>query len=163
MSTWALSVRGTGRYARPCWSGLFSELSGVSYRQSSPGPSLPLLGEEEGWWEGTGHLCGCTSHLAHRLGSHILLEKYLRERGHVCLSGWGGLPGFGGLTGPSILSPGFPGSQSYIPGDRKGAAAPLTQSQFSTGPDSSASSFPHSRICSTSRRDGCRSWTSLER
>lgn len=143
----------------PCWSGLFSAGSILL----PPPPLLPLLGEEVGWWEGSLNIFGgCPSCLVHPLGNQRLLD--VRERGQDCISGWGVCLDLGCHLGPQ---PSLLASQALsLTGFKaKRVQHPLLPSPigFSTGPDSSASSSPHSPICSTSRRDGCRSWTSLER
>lgn len=154
-ATGALSEEWTAR--SPCWSSLFSKAA------FSCQPPLPLLGEEVGWWEGSWNIFGgCPSRLVHPLGSQRLLD--VRERGQDCISGWGVCLNLGCYLGPQ---PSLLASQalSLIGFKAKRVQHPLLPIPigFSTGPDSSASSSPHSPICSTSRRDGCRSWTSLER
>lgn len=131
-------------------------------RQSSSGPSLPIFGEKGGLGEGSLDIYSeCASLPAYVLALRDCWRKSPR------LPQWlGSLPGFGGYLGPQPPFPGFPGPQSHRTRARMGATPPPQPwlgLNLSTGPKSPASSSSHSPICSTSRRDGCRSWTSLER
>lgn len=68
-----------------------------------------------------------------------------------------------GIPGPLPLTTDFP-EPHLTDWGRTGTAPSAPQPRWlSVGPDLPTSSSPHSLICSTSRRDGCQSWTSQER
>lgn len=95
----------------------------------------------------------------------LLLALRLLGKGAKAASVAGEPAWIWGLPGPSVPPSWFPRTSVSQDSGEEWMQHSLLPSPgwFSTGPKLSASSSSHSPICSTSRRDGCRSWTSLER